>query len=253
LDALNYRGAFVSVSQTVGGKAMDEVKLKNINTRGVWKDYTFYVTASSYAQTTFSITLGLGQNNGTNFEYVEGYAFFDNVNCTLMKTAALTGDADKTIDLSLTAEDRVINDGTGFSFDPVPLGLVVGGDDTERSTVVVLGLDTVIDGQTSFEHVNGFGFCFGDSFGSFGSLGVIGGRGGITAARGHDSGDEGQSREKECGNAGLIHDSSPCFGIGFENILYILYQISHALSSDLTKNVKFMTNFHTFGCIHGQI
>lgn len=109
LDALNYRGAFVSVSQTVGGKAMDEVKLKNINTRGVWKDYTFYVTASSYAQTTFSITLGLGQNNGTNFEYVEGYAFFDNVNCTLMKTSALTGDADKTIDLSLTAEDRVIN------------------------------------------------------------------------------------------------------------------------------------------------
>jgi hypothetical protein len=54
--------------------------VKNINTEGEWKEYTFYIKGSYYADTTFSLVLGLGQGSTTDrLEYVNGYAFFDNI------------------------------------------------------------------------------------------------------------------------------------------------------------------------------
>lgn len=73
------QGAYISVTQTVGGKSLDSFEVKNIQT-DEWKQYTFYLKGSSFADTKFSIVLGLGQNGGSDhFGYVNGYAFFDNV------------------------------------------------------------------------------------------------------------------------------------------------------------------------------
>ena len=87
------RGAFIRVNNSVGGTVQDPLIIHNIDTSGVeenngWVQYSFYVKASSYASTTFTVVLGLGmQTEGTSsnyFEYVQGYAFFDDLKYEVM-------------------------------------------------------------------------------------------------------------------------------------------------------------------------
>lgn len=85
------KGAYISLAQTVGGTTMPVYEVKNINTEYMgledtngWKQYTFYVKGSSYASTTLTLTLGLGQGTSYNrFELVNGYAFFDDITCNV--------------------------------------------------------------------------------------------------------------------------------------------------------------------------
>lgn len=90
------RGAYIGVTQSVGGQSLDEVQIKNIDTTVLnpegdnngWVQYNFLLKGSSYASTTFTIVLGLGQGGGTDrWEYVDGYAFFDDVKCELVSSA----------------------------------------------------------------------------------------------------------------------------------------------------------------------
>lgn len=81
------RGAYISVSQTVGGTNLDDFRISCINTEKLiendpsldryngWVQYTVYVNACDFASSTISLKLGLGESNYT----VEGYAFFDDV------------------------------------------------------------------------------------------------------------------------------------------------------------------------------
>ena len=82
------KGAYISITHSVGGKSLDAFTVENINTEQMdastlsngWKQYTFLLKGSSYVDTTFSIVLGLGQGGGTfRGEYVNGYAFFDDI------------------------------------------------------------------------------------------------------------------------------------------------------------------------------
>ncbi len=83
------KGAFISITHSVGGKTMDAYKVENINTERMeltnpygWKKYIFYLKGSSYTDTTFNLVLGLGQGSMTNRgDYVNGYAFFDDITC----------------------------------------------------------------------------------------------------------------------------------------------------------------------------
>ena len=57
--------------------------------------YHFYLKGCSYASSTFTIVLGLGQGGGTDkLGYVDGYAFFDDVECRVISAA----DYDETVD-----------------------------------------------------------------------------------------------------------------------------------------------------------
>ncbi|MBE7100097.1 MAG: hypothetical protein E7364_00620 [Clostridiales bacterium] len=91
-------GAYISVTNSVGGRTLDRYEVKNINTElmdqaslvNEWAKYTFYIKGSSYTQTTFSVVLGLGQGGGSdNFEYVNGYAFFDDIQCEIIENDVL--------------------------------------------------------------------------------------------------------------------------------------------------------------------
>ncbi len=88
-DAVD-KGAFISVTQSVGGKTLDAFKVENINTAGVtdnngWQQIRFLLKGSSYADTTFTLVLGLGQGSMTyRGEYVNGYAFFDDIECEII-------------------------------------------------------------------------------------------------------------------------------------------------------------------------
>ncbi len=95
VDAINERGAYIGITHTVGGKTLDQMQVKNINTELMedtdngWVQYTFYLQGCSFSTSTFTMVLGLGQGGGTDrFEYVEGYAFFDDVECTVISNEA---------------------------------------------------------------------------------------------------------------------------------------------------------------------
>ncbi len=79
-EVTSERGAYISITNTVGGQSQPEMQIKNINTKGEWQTYTIYIRANTFASTSFSIKLGLGQGDTNDrYELVDGYAFFDNV------------------------------------------------------------------------------------------------------------------------------------------------------------------------------
>lgn len=84
------RGAYIGVTHTVGGTTMDEMQITDIDTSSVaenngWKKYTVYLKGCTYSESTFTVVLGLGKGSTSNrYEYVQGYAFFDDVECTLL-------------------------------------------------------------------------------------------------------------------------------------------------------------------------
>lgn len=88
-DAVDRRaGAYIGVTNTVGGTSLDQMQIKNINTNGAWEQYTVYVRASTFATTTFKIVLGLGQGSSTDrYEHVNGYAFFDDLTCKIISSS----------------------------------------------------------------------------------------------------------------------------------------------------------------------
>ncbi len=78
-------GAYIGVTNTVGGTTLDQMQIKNINTQDEWQHYTIYIRANTFATTTFRIVLGLGQGTYDNrYESLDGYAFFDDVECELI-------------------------------------------------------------------------------------------------------------------------------------------------------------------------
>ena len=89
----NEHGAYIKLDTTVGGNALDSFYIRNINTEKLnpdgdnngWVQYTMYVQASSFASTSVTLTLGLGQNE---LFTVEGYAFFDDIELTTYESAA---------------------------------------------------------------------------------------------------------------------------------------------------------------------
>lgn len=84
------RGAYISVSQTFSGYTLEPLLIQNIDTSSVtenngWKLYTMYLKGNDLSDTTFQMTLGLGQGGGSDkFGYVEGYAFFDDVSYEIL-------------------------------------------------------------------------------------------------------------------------------------------------------------------------
>ena len=111
-DAVN-KGAYISITNSIGGNAQDPLEIKNINTAGVtenngyngWVQYEFLLRGSSYAETTFTVVLGLGQTGGTDrSEYVNGYAFFDDIECKTITNE--TFNASKTDYTTVTITDE---------------------------------------------------------------------------------------------------------------------------------------------------
>ena len=125
-DAVD-KGAYISITHSVGGKSLDAYKVENINTQNMsadelsngWKQYTFLLQGSSYTDTTFSIVLGLGQGGSSDRgEWVNGYAFFDDIQCETISNATYEdlldeyglADNDKyVVGFEDEGEDKIVN------------------------------------------------------------------------------------------------------------------------------------------------
>ncbi len=99
IEVKSEAGAYIGVTQTVGGTTLDQMQIKNINTevtkgdkdaddyQNGWEQYTVYVRASTFASTTVKLVLGLGQGNSDDrYEAVNGYALFDDASCEIIDT-----------------------------------------------------------------------------------------------------------------------------------------------------------------------
>ena len=135
-EAVNV-GAFINVSHSVGSKSLPVLTVKNIDTSSVtdnngWKQYSFTLKGSAYSNTTFSIELGLGMGtNSDQLEFVNGYAFFDDVDCQTMSyerydalTSASAATApDKTVDFNSTKEEKTFAVNGDMSLDNFSINL----------------------------------------------------------------------------------------------------------------------------------
>ncbi len=163
-EVIRDRGAYIDVTQTVGGTTLDTLQVKNINTElqgdanvnNGWVNYTFYLQGCSYATSTFKVVLGLGQSKvSTNvFEYVSGYAFFDDIECKIYNsnstengwtTAVNKVASENRFDMNTDKDKKIVNaddstanvfsmdmDKTGNSFSPVALAGKVSADLTKE-------------------------------------------------------------------------------------------------------------------------
>ena len=83
-------GAYIAVEQSVGDNTIDTFYIEAINTSNVtenngWVQYTVYVQGCDFATSVVSIEVGLGLANddGDYSRVLEGYAFFDDIECTV--------------------------------------------------------------------------------------------------------------------------------------------------------------------------
>ncbi len=190
------KGAYISITHSVGGKSLDPLEIKNIDTQAMdglestngWAKYEFLLQGSSFADTTFNVVLGLGQTGGSDrYEYVNGYAFFDDVECKTISNDVyatskvgyeeLTFDKDKTFDaytqtakkyalnyygsysansehdVIVKANDIVNNAETSYTTEKNKLGVVYTSvkNPTDGSTTYSgLGFDTASDVKTAY-------------------------------------------------------------------------------------------------------
>ncbi len=112
-------GAYIRITNSLGSTSLDPLEVKNINTENMdedslsagWAQYEFIVKGSSYADSTFTLVLGLGQGSKTDrFEWVNGYAFFDDITCETIETTNETiPDGYASVKISDKADKKVVN------------------------------------------------------------------------------------------------------------------------------------------------
>ncbi len=109
-DVTKDRGAYIAITHAIGGTTLDQFQVKNI-VADEWTQYTFYLNASAYASSTFTMVLGLGQGGGLDrWEHVNGYAFFDDVTAETYVNKDLPADvANTTVFVETSAEEKIFN------------------------------------------------------------------------------------------------------------------------------------------------
>lgn len=127
---LGNAGAYIRINQTVGGTTLDPVYIENISTNGEWKEYTIYVRANSFTSSSFTVVLGLGQGSSDNrLGYVNGYAFFDDVSCEVLTSAAFDDAAATGICTIDDEDDAKRFEGKTFSSVKIDLDADLGSAD----------------------------------------------------------------------------------------------------------------------------
>ena len=120
------KGAYISITNTLGASSLAPLEVKNINTElnpevdsegnvlhNGWVKYQFYLKGSVFAESTFTIVLGLGQSGGTDrSEYVNGYAFFDDIECEIISNTTYEAEVPqtaKTVRHDTEKADKIVN------------------------------------------------------------------------------------------------------------------------------------------------
>ena len=153
---LGNAGAYIRINQTVGGTTLDPVYIENISTNGEWKEYTIYVRANSFTSSSFTVVLGLGQGSSDNrLGYVNGYAFFDDVSCEVLTSAAFDDAAATGICTIDDEDDAKRFEGKTFSSVKIDLDADLGSADDLAITKADAAITKDPDGGKSNVVYNG--------------------------------------------------------------------------------------------------
>ena len=118
LEVTSEAGAYIGVTQTVGGTTLDQMQIKNINTEVTnkaganngWEQYTVYVRANTFATTTVKLVLGLGQGNSDDrYEAVNGYALFDDVECVILDNSQFPTSGTQACNIKSEKEEKLFD------------------------------------------------------------------------------------------------------------------------------------------------
>lgn len=116
-------GAYVGLTNTVS-ETKSPFLVKNINTDGNWAQVNIYLEGGNHTTSAYRVVLGLGFGSRMLMgEYVEGFAYFDNVTHTEITKEEYDGAIGGLTDeekFSLYVEDTV---NTGYYKDAEPAGL----------------------------------------------------------------------------------------------------------------------------------
>lgn len=157
-----YAGAYIGVTNTVGGTSLDQMQIKNINTNGEWEQYSVYVRASTFATTTFKLVLGLGQGSSSDrYEHVNGYAFFDDITCDIISaedyeeavgTPETPNDGVKICTIDSLKEDKKfdVSDTSLNGFNTFALDLFAAIDGDLADSEIDIGLTTQRSGSIDY-------------------------------------------------------------------------------------------------------
>lgn len=155
-EVLGNAGAYIRINQTVGGTTLDPVYIENISTNGEWKEFTIYVRANSFTSTSFTVVLGLGQGSSDNrLGYVNGYAFFDDVSCEVLTSAAFDDAAATGICTIDDEDDAKRFEGKTFSSVKIDLDADLGSADDLAITKADAAITKDPDGGKSNVVYNG--------------------------------------------------------------------------------------------------
>lgn len=119
------RGAYIKVDTQVGGNSISSFYIRNINTEKLntdnenngWVQYTVFVEASTFANTSVTLTLGLGENSVYT---VEGYAFFDDITYTKYLNADKMSESNEVYKNDFYGKDFGVQDPVCFPLEPDP-------------------------------------------------------------------------------------------------------------------------------------
>ncbi len=132
-------GAYVKLASSSGSKSYDDMYIRGINTNGEWAKFSFAFEGSSLTSTTISLTIGLGEGNGTDQNgFVEGFVFVDNV-----FTKTISKDE---YDNASTREIKA----TDFSSDVISINEPFKDNDTQSNNKT--DKYTVISAKLNFAH-----------------------------------------------------------------------------------------------------
>ncbi len=155
-EVLGNAGAYIRINQTVGGTTLDPVYIENISTNGEWKEFTIYVRANSFTSSSFTVVLGLGQGSSDNrLGYVNGYAFFDDVSCEVLTSAAFDDAAATGICTIDDEDDAKRFEGKTFSSVKIDLDADLGSADDLAITKADAAITKDPDGGKSNVVYNG--------------------------------------------------------------------------------------------------
>ena len=155
----NAHGAYIKIANTVGS-SIDPLLIKNIDTKGKWVNYVVYLKPSEMAQTRYNVVLGLGMGGLNNpEEYCEGFAYFDNVEYTVISPddySEATNDIDP---ISLYQDGKNVLDKESEGYNPALFIVNENGYEYDGERVLAMNFakeetDLELNGEGYYNAVN---------------------------------------------------------------------------------------------------
>ena len=146
-------GAYIGINGKLNSTAVTPFYIENIDTKGEWEFYSFYIKASDFASTTVNLVVGLGFGAKDSVDkYVQGYAFFDDISYEVIPVKAQGGETLSFDEITASTVTPFENSGDGLKIldDNVPTFIAADSLDEKDGEFAVKADFSVLGGGNNF-------------------------------------------------------------------------------------------------------